>query len=209
MTRREFLSGFLFAAAAQPQPRDSITVPVHLILDGKVSWTPQQALRFWGYLWPEAVRTFAASGIRFDLTRGEGDVMRPPGREPVITGLVSGALNVVATNRVPMQWDSARGLSGVTMIYRGYHLSMIAVNRAQTNRVPFLSVNTCVHEMLHALLLDIFEKRPSGFAGQAREFRVDACATRLWLWHDDGTGRKAAREYVERLRRSTKPILRP
>jgi hypothetical protein len=36
-------------------------------------------------------------------------------------------------------------------------------------------------------------------AGQAREFRIDWYATRLWLWHDGGAIRQTAQKYVERL----------
>jgi hypothetical protein len=81
---------------------------------------------------------------------------------------------------------------------------MVALRHAHGNQIPFLSVNTCVHELLHALMGDIFEGRPTGVCGQAREFRVDCYATRLWLWHDGGAIRRAAKNYVERLR--TEPV---
>jgi hypothetical protein len=99
-----------------------------------------------------------------------------------------------------MEWDHARALSGVTTRYQGYHLCMVALNYAHGHQIPFLSVNTCLHELLHALLGDIFESRPEGLPGAAREFRVDWYATRLWLFHDGAHIRKAAQTYAERLR---------
>jgi hypothetical protein len=77
---------------------------------------------------------------------------------------------------------------------------MVALYRAHCHQIPFLSVNTCVHELLHVLLQDVFEGRPKGLLGEAREFRIDWHATRLWLFHDGGTIRKAAQAYVDRLR---------
>jgi hypothetical protein len=66
--------------------------------------------------------------------------------------------------------------------------------------VPFVSVNTCVHELLHALMQDIFKTRPGGLQTALREFRIDACATGLWLFHDCGGIRESARAYIGRLR---------
>src|SRR5437879_3896508 len=66
--------------------------------------------------------------------------------------------------------------------------------------VPFLSVNTCVHELLHALLQDVFVDRPKWYQGGEREFRTDWSATCLWLFHDGAAIRKSGRAYVDRLR---------
>ncbi len=101
-----------------------------------------------------------------------------------------------------MQWDQGRALCGVTLRYRGYHLCVIALDRAHGFQLPLLSVNTCTHELLHVLLLDIFEDRPEGLAGQAREFRIDWYATRLWLFHDGAAIRGMTRNYLSRLSRS-------
>jgi hypothetical protein len=51
-------------------------------------------------------------------------------------------------------------------------------------------------------MLDLFENRPDGLAGQMREFRIDRLATALWLFHDGRAIRASARNYVERLSRS-------
>jgi hypothetical protein len=110
-------------------------------------------------------------------------------------------VNFVITDRIPVGWDKGRALSGVTTRYRGHHLCMVALNHAHCHQLPFLSVNTCVHELLHALLHDVFEGRPQGLRGEAREFRIDWYATRLWLFHDGATIRKATEAYVDRLQR--------
>jgi len=59
----------------------------------------------------------------------------------------------------------------------GYPVSMIALPYAHGNQIPFLSVNTCVHELLHALLQDIFVSRPKWYQSDGREFRSDWYAT--------------------------------
>ena len=46
-------------------------------------------------------------------------------------------------------------LNGVTVLYRGFHLSMVGVNEAHGHQIPFSLVNTCVHELLHVFLFDI------------------------------------------------------
>jgi hypothetical protein len=174
-------------------------------MDGRVKWRPNQLRRFWSSMWPEAVRDFGRCGIRLESSFQAGEVWRPPGREPVITGLDPGAINLIVTNQIPMEWDSGRALSGVAMRYRGYDLCMVALSHAHCNQVPLLSVNTCVHELLHVLLHDTFERRPQGVPGQAREFRIDWYATRMWLFHDGADIRKAAQSYVERLRSDVTP----
>jgi hypothetical protein len=206
MTRRTFLAlapgSFLARGRAVSTP---VVVPVRVIVDGKVNWRPQSLRRFWYGIWPEAVRDFASSGIILAAAAGTGDVGRPPGREPVVSGLDPFSLNLVVTNRIPMEWDSGRGICGVTLRYRGYHLCMIALSRAHGNQIPYVSTNTCVHEMLHAFLHDIFESRPGTVSGQYREFRVDACATRLWLLGGASGIRESARKYVSRLRAEAVP----
>ena len=117
----------------------------------------------------------------------------------MITGIERRVLNLVLTDTIPVEWDNGRGLSGATTFYRGFHVCMLALRSSHAHQIPFLSVNTCVHEMLHAFLLDIFENRPRGFKGQSREFRVDWYATRLWLFHDGAAIRASTRKYVARL----------
>jgi hypothetical protein len=59
---------------------------------------------------------------------------------------------------------------------------VIALSYAHAHRVPYLSVNTCVHELLHLLLQDVFVKRPKWFQANEREMRDDWYATGLWLF---------------------------
>jgi hypothetical protein len=199
MTRRQFLS-FAAVAAVSRQP---LRVPLHIVTDTEVAWKPHQAEPFWWHIWPEAVSDFRRAGIVFDTSYTAAAVQRPPGRDPVVAGLERNAINLVLTNRIPMQWDQGRALCGVTLPYRGYHLCVIALDRAHGHQLPLLSVNTCTHELLHVLLLDIFDGRPAGLAGQAREFRIDCYATRLWLLHDGAAVRRMARNYLARLKRSS------
>ena len=88
----------------------------------------------------------------------------------------------------------------MTTVHDGYHVCMVALPYAHGNRTPFLSVNTCVHELLHALLQDVFVGHPKWYQAGDREFRIDWSATGLWLFHDGTAIRKSAREYLDRLR---------
>jgi hypothetical protein len=99
-----------------------------------------------------------------------------------------------------MHWDSGRGLAGVTTFYDGYAVCMIALHNAHGNQIPFLSVNTCVHELLHALLQDIFVRRGKWYQSGEREFRIDWYATCLRLFHDGAAVRQSARVCLDRLR---------
>lgn len=123
-----------------------------------------------------------------------------------MTGLERDAINLVVTDRLPLEWDLGRALSGVTTLYRGYHLCMLAWAFSHVNQIPFFSVNTCVHEMLHALMLDIYESRPKGVPGWARESRIDYYATRLWLLRDGVAIRQSAERYMERLRADSRRL---
>jgi hypothetical protein len=198
MNRREFLAMSIAFARSASAP---LTIPVRIVIDTKAQWTPKEIGRFWSVLWPEAVADFARGGIRLENANGTGQVERPPFRQPVISGLVPAALNLVVTDRIPTEWDNGRALAGVTVLYRGYHVCMVALAEAHGNQIPFLSVNTCVHEILHALMHDIFEARPGGIHGQARELRIDWYATELWLFHAGAGIREPARTYLELLAR--------
>lgn len=193
MTRR----GLLFhLARAEP----TLIVPVRRILDASARIPPAALRRFDESVWQQAIDTFASCDIFVRTVPKAGDIWRPPFREPVISGLERGAVNVVITDRIPMQWDQGRGLAGVTALYRGFHLAMVSVAHATRNMVPFVTVNTCVHELLHVLTADIFEQRPRGVPGQSREARIDALATRMWLFRDGSGVRSDARRYLARLR---------
>jgi hypothetical protein len=198
MNRREFL----LTAAAGPRVRHlppSVDVPVRHVIDRRAKFDAEQVQHFWSQIWPEAVRDFERCGVKLRCEQKSGEVRRSPSDQPILVGLERGAVNIVLTDRIPLEWDRARGLTGVTTLYRGYHLSMVAIERAHAHELPLLAVNTCVHELLHVLLHDIFESRPTGLYGAAREFRVDLYATRLWLLHDGGAIRQAAESYVTRL----------
>ncbi|WP_321477254.1 hypothetical protein [uncultured Paludibaculum sp.] len=204
MTRRSFCSlvPAVLTAVTAPPP---VVIPISLVLDRKAKLTPEVKQAFWSSLWPQAVANFASGGIRLECKNATGEVGRPPGREPIVSGLNPASLNIVLTGTIPMEWDSGRSISGMTMRYRGQHMCMISLYRAHGHLIPLVSVNTCVHEILHAVMLDIFEQNPQGAAGAGREFRIDYLATRLWLFGDGSAIRDSAPIYLERLHADALP----
>jgi hypothetical protein len=108
-------------------------------------------------------------------------------------------LNVVVTDTVPLDWDNGRSLPGVTTIHEGYHLSVVALKNAHGNRLPFLAVNTVVHELLHVFRGDIFVRRAGLLNGADREAAVDWQATRIWLLGGAPGIKECARTYVQQL----------
>jgi hypothetical protein len=195
MTRREMFSAAVLAIFSEV----ALRVPVRQVFDGRAKCTPEQLRRFATSIWPEAVRDFRRCGIQLETKQVTGEVRRSPAGRPIFVGLERGVVNLVVTDSIPLDWDSGRGLTGVTTRYEEYHLCMIALNSAHGHQIPFFSVNTCVHELLHVLLHDVFEPRPRGLQGEGREFRVDLYATRLWLFHDGAMIRKATRAYLDRV----------
>lgn len=199
MTRRDFI-GIAAAAAYGSAASTQLLVPVHRVVDARAERPPDELQHFWWSIWPEAVRVFGHGRIGFQTTDGPGEVRLSPGDRPIFVGLRRGVVNLVLTTHIPMYWDKGRELAGVTTIHDGYHVCLIALRYAHGNRVPFLSVNTCVHELLHALLQDIFVARPSWYASGGREARTDWYATGLWLFRDGAAIRKSAQAYLARLR---------
>lgn len=169
-------------------------------MDSRAQCTPEQLQHFWWSIWPEAVRNFSRGGIGLQTSDGPGEVRRSPGDKPIFIGLRRGAINLVLTGHIPMKWDSGRALAGVTTIHDGYHVCLIALRYAHGDQVPFLSVNTCVHELLHALLQDVFVSRPKWYQTSGREFRIDWHATGLWLFREGAAIRQSAQAYLRRLR---------
>lgn len=200
MTRRDFVWTAMLATAAASAAQAPLIVPVHRVMDKRARCTPAQLLRFRSSIWPEAVRDFSRCGIELQSSEGTGEIRLSPADRPIFVGLERGVINVVLTNQIPWSWDEGRTLAGLTTVYEGYHLCLIALSHAHGHQIPFLSVNTCVHELLHALLQDIFVSRPKWFQAGGREFRVDWCATKLWLFQDGAAIRQSAQTYVGRLR---------
>ncbi|MCL4850445.1 MAG: hypothetical protein KJZ78_03575 [Bryobacteraceae bacterium] len=196
MTRREFVS----AAAAVSSSPALLVVPVHQVIDARAKHTPEQLHHFSSGIWTEAVRDFRRCGIQFQGTQGPGEIRRSPGGRPVFNGLRDGAINLILTGHLPMAWDKGRALPGLSTRHEGRPICIIALRYAHGHQIPFVSVNTCVHELLHVLLGDIFESRPKGLPGFGRELRIDWYATRLWLFHDGAAIREAARAYLDRLK---------
>jgi hypothetical protein len=191
--------------AASPQAqgassrREPLTLPLLHLVDSRAQLTPTQLDRFWSSIWLEAVRDLAWCGIAMAGNLRTCEVRRTPGDRPLITGLERGVLNFVVTRHIPMHWDRGRGLAGVTTRYAGYHVCLVALHRAHPHRVPLLAVNTAVHELLHALLSDIMQDAAPGLEREAREFRANLWATRLWLFRDGSAVRRGARSYLRHL----------
>jgi hypothetical protein len=202
MTRRNFLVAAAGSAASSPPlaARTPLIVPVHRVTDRWAQATPAQFRRFWWEIWPQAVRDFSRGGIQLQWTDAAGEIRHSPGDRPIFLGLQRGAVNLVLTDHVPMHWDRGRALAGVTVLDEGYCVCLIALRYAHGHQIPFVSTNTCVHEMLHALLQDIFFKRPTALQVGERESRIDWYATRLWLFHDGAAIRQSAESCVRRLR---------
>jgi len=199
MTRRDFV-GTAAAAAIRSNPSPRLPVPVHRVVDARARSTPEQLQSFWWSIWPEAVRDFGRGGIDLQTSDGPGEIRRSPGDRPIFTGLRRGTINLVLTDHVPMYWDRGRAVAGITTITDGYHVCVVALPYAHGNQIPFLSVNTCVHELLHALLQDLLVSRPQWYQAGGREIRTDWYATLLWLFHDGAAVRRSARAYLDRLR---------
>ena len=162
MTRREFVSTVALPVFASNSPA-SLVVPVHQVIDTRARITPEQLQRFSSIIWPEAVQDFQRCGIQLRTTQESLAIRRSPGGRPVFSGLKHGVINFFITDNIPMDWDNGRGLAGVTTSYEGYHLCMIALNYAHGHQIPFFSVNTCVHELLHVLLGDVYESAPRSY----------------------------------------------
>jgi hypothetical protein len=198
VTRRRLLG--LAAAGASPSAAGPLGVPVHRVTNARAQFPSGMLRRFWSAIWPEAYRDFHRSGIRLEATDAEGAIRRSPGDRPLFDGVRRGAVNLVLTDRIPMHWDNGRALAGVSTIDGGYHLCVIALRYAHGHQVPFLSVNTCVHELLHVLLQDIFIDRPAWHRAGRHEARIDWFATRMWLFGDAAEVRRSAGDYLKRLR---------
>ncbi len=132
------------------------------------------------------------------MSEDVGEIRRSPGGKPIFVGLRRDAVNLVLTDTIPIHWDGGRALKGVATIVDGCHLCVIALRYAHGHRIPLLSTNTCVHEMLHVFLQDIFVNRPSRLESEERELRIDWYATRLWLFGRDDEVRSSAEGYLRR-----------
>lgn len=172
-------------------------------MDAHARCAPEDVARFWRNIWPEAFREFDHCGIRLQTTDGPGEIRHTAADRPIFIGLERGVLNLVLTDHLPLYWDNARALAGVTVLLENaYHVCLIALRYAHANQAPYLSVNTCVHEILHAIMQDIFEiKRPGWLGSGEHESRIDWYATELWLFGGSAAVRESARGYVKRLGR--------
>ncbi len=199
-SRRDFLR-MLAVTVAVPDKRGLLVLPVRRVMDARARCTPEQFRHFWWDVWPEAVRDFRRGGIALECTDARGEIRRSAAGRPIFVGLERGVINVVITDHIPANWDNGRASAGVTAFYEGYHLCVIAVSYAHGDQVPFVSTNTCVHELLHALLQDVYVTRPKWYQAGGRELRIDWYATRLRLFGDGAAVRQSAESYLARVKR--------
>jgi hypothetical protein len=192
VTRRQFL------AAAAP---DRVTVPLHRITDTRVRCGPAPLARFWSSVWPEAYRVFQRGGVDLRTTDGPGEIRRSAADRPLFIGLRRGAVNLVLTDHLPMHWEKGRARAGASTLVEGCAVCVVALLYAHGNQVPYLSVNTCVHEILHVLLQDIYAPEPKWLETGERELAVDSQATQLWLFGAGADVRRSARACLKRLAR--------
>jgi len=199
MNRRELLQHALLVSPIAQEYPSHLDVPVLCLTNKHARCSASQMSRFYSDVWNEAVRSFTQCGVTLRVIEREGEILKYPSGRPRFVGLERGRVNVVLTDYVPLHWDNGRFEAGVATIYEGYHLCIISVNLAYGNSVPFLAVNTVVHELLHIFLQDILSSRRGLLQAHSRETHVDWHATRMWLFKDDATVREAAREYLTRL----------
>lgn len=202
MTRRAAIGACVLLSAGPARGESAhLEIPLLRITDRYARSGAAKRSQFLAGIWREAERVFAKGGITLRARDQEGEVLQYPSGRPLFRCLDRSMINVVLTDRVPLDWDKGRSLAGVSVLYEGFCICVISMNEAHENQIPFLSVNTLVHELLHVLLQDVFRDRTGPIHGQSAEASVDFHATRLWLFGDDAQVRESARSCLERLRR--------
>jgi hypothetical protein len=196
--RRDFMLAAT-AVATLPAAQAPLVVPVRRLMDRRAKCTPEELRRFWWTIWPEAVQTFGRCGIQLQTSDAPGEIKLSPAGRPIFVGAERGMINLIMTDHVPGTWDKGRALAGASLMQEGYTLIVIALRYAHGHQFPYLSLNTCVHELLHALLLDVFVSSPKWYQSGERELRDDWYGTGMWLLHNGSTVRESARAYLKRL----------
>jgi hypothetical protein len=204
VNRRQWIGSALFGACtargAQPAPA-ALEIPVQVVVNKLAKWSQAERDSFRSNVWNEAVQVLRKCGIVLRTVEHEGEIHKYPSGPPRIVGLGYKVLNIVLTDTIPMAWDNGRGVAGVATVYEGYHLTLISILASHGNRVPFLHVNTLVHELIHMFFEDFYLPREGRLSGQAHEHVIDWHATRMWLFSDDGAVKQSAFQYIRCLNR--------
>lgn len=207
MTRRAAIgASALLSAGPAIASEAHLEIPLLRITDKHAHSGVARRTQFLTGIWKEAEQVFARGGIVLRPIDRTGEALQYPSGRPLFRCLDRSMINVVLTDRVPLDWDKGRSLAGVSTLYEGFCLSVLSIEEAHGNEIPFLSVNTVVHELLHVLLQDVFRDRTSVIHGQSAEARVDLHATRLWLFGGDETVRQSAKSCLDRLAKSSREI---
>ncbi len=130
MTRRELFATTASAGALTTMSQIPLILPVHQVLDSRAKCTLEDLRYFSSRIWVEAARDFRRCGIQLQGILRTGEIRRSPSGNPIFTGLDKGAVNLVLTTHIPMNWDNGRGLAGVAARYEGYDLCVIALESA-------------------------------------------------------------------------------
>src|SRR4051794_17225086 len=117
MTRRDILqAAALLATPSGPQ----LEIPVHRMLDKNARCSPVQVKTFLSSVWNEAVHNFAQGSIALRVTESNGEVQKYPSGKPRFRCLQREMINVVLTDRIPLDWDKGRSLPGISTLYEGF-----------------------------------------------------------------------------------------
>jgi hypothetical protein len=201
MTRRKAIGATVVLAAGPASGATAhLEIPLVRITDKYARTNPAKRAQFLTEIWKEAEQVFARAGMSLRAVDRVGEILQYPSGRPRFRCLERGMINMVLADRAPLDWDKGRSLAGVSALYERFCICVISMNEAHGNQIPFISVSTVVHELLHVLLQDVFRDRTSVFHGQTSEARVDLHATRLWLFGSDETVRESAGVCLKRLR---------
>jgi hypothetical protein len=205
ITRRALLGSALFTPHLVHGAAAPVVVPVLRLLNKHIALSAADVRQFHATVWDEAAAAFRSCGVALRTVDRVGEIRRYPSGRPRFFGLEKTMLNVVLTDRIPLSWAQGRSLAGVTTVYEGHLVTVIALEDAYPNRLPFIAVNTVVHELLHVFRGDILVRRTGLFRGSDREAMVDWQATRLWLFEHAPEIRESAAILVQRLALQSPP----
>src|SRR5258708_5391571 len=99
MTRRDLVQAL---ALVVPAPETHLEITIRRVMDKYARSSPAQIRSFLSAVWNEAVRDFARGSITLRIVESEGEVLRHPSGRPSFKCLDRSMINVVLTDRVPV-----------------------------------------------------------------------------------------------------------
>lgn len=165
-------TGMDVAQSCADNKKCQITVKVNVIWDKTANngkgLTDKQKADFQKNQIDKAVKDYAKSGIKLDVSYTEGSFTVDSNNNAHFTGLQSDAVNVVASNQT---YD---GSNESTMTNSGTAITLINVNDVHDYNAAPLFTNTTEHELAHQFLGDTAKPNSSLPGYIANEFNVDA-----------------------------------